>query len=44
MYVISTYKTVLLSSMLTIFARLQKEQYIRHLSCYTTATFRANIC
>ena len=40
---ILTYKTDLLSSLLTIFARLQKEQYLR-LFCYTTANFRAPVC
>ena len=40
----STDKTVLLSSLLTIFARLQKEQYLRFLCCHTTATFRAPVC
>ena len=43
-YVTSTYKTVLPSSLLTIFASSQKEQYLRLLSCYTTATFNAPVC
>ena len=34
---------VLISSLLTLFAHLQEEQYFRLLSCYTTATFHASI-
>ena len=42
-FVTSTYKTDQLSSLLTIFTRLQKEQY-RRIFCYTTANFRAPVC
>ena len=42
-YVTLTYNTALLPALLTIFARVQKEQYHRHFSCYTTATSRAPV-
>ena len=38
-----TYNTALLSSLLTIFARVRKEQYHRPFSCQTTATSRAPV-
>ena len=42
-YVILTYNTALLPSLLTIFVRVRKEQYHRLFSCYTTATSRAPV-
>ena len=42
-YVTLTYNTALLPSLLTIFARVRKEQYHRLFSCYTTATSRAPV-
>ena len=42
-YVTLTYNIALLSSLLTIFARVRKEQYHRLSSCYTAATSRAPV-
>ena len=42
-YLILTYNTTLLPSLLTIFAPVRIEQYHRPFSCYTNDTFRAPV-